>query len=300
VGLGTRVDFDRVRSWARIHLDRLENQLDNVTNRIIGLNDFDLVEKCVVINSNPNQKFKSKLDMEQSYVNCMNDLREKFIQGYLFTEYTVPTINTVDSTNSVGGFYDQNTFYLNTNFWETNPRSDIKSLVLHEVIPGHHLQSEYSNRSDMGLLSVIYEIRFSGYVEGWGLFAEELQELNSDYDWYGYLQSQILRTYRIIGEIDLHVKNITIDKVILDAQSHLVMDDVSIEAEVYRWAMFPGQASSYKIGAEVFKNVIKKKFCTDSSDFVRPDMIEFYKDLLGSGEKTLGIILNETNTEFSF
>jgi hypothetical protein len=298
IGLGTRIDFDQIRAWAQTHLKGLETQLSTVCDRIIdSSNDFNLGKKCVIVNSQPNQKFTSKLDMEQSYVSAMNSYRKIFIEDYLFVEHIVPVINTFDSGSS-DAFYYQNTFYLNTSNWKHSPRSDINSLVLHEVIPGHHLQTEYSSRSNQGLIPLIYEIRFSGYAEGWALFAEEFQEMNSDYDLYGYLQSQILRTYRIIGEIDLHVKNKPISEVISDARLHLFGDILSIESEVYRWAMFPGQASSYKTGAEVFKTVIKKKF--GSENYLATSAVQFYKDMLGIGEQTLGVVLDQTNTKFNF
>ena len=48
--------------------------------------------------------------------------------------------------------------------------------------------------------------------------------------------------------------------VLFRAKNYLTMSDNTIEAEIYRYRMWPGQACSYKIGFEVIKNIIRKKY----------------------------------------
>lgn len=111
----------------------------------------------------------------------------------------------------------------------------------------------------------------------------------------------ILRTFRIIAEILLHVEGQTPDQVIQLAKQYLTASDGSITSEVYRYRILPGQACSYKIGLEVFKRIIKKKFnVVNVKDFVRTDLLDWYKEVLWETERPLELFLRENNITWSF
>jgi len=119
--------------------------------------------------------------------------------------------------------------------------------------------------------------------------------------YFGYLQANILRTFRIIADILLHVEGQTPEEVIQLARKYLTASVEGITAEIYRYRILPGQACSYKIGLEVFKRIIKKKFNVDQvNDFVRPDLLDWYKEVLWQTERPLDIFLRENDMTWSF
>jgi uncharacterized protein (DUF885 family) len=143
----------------------------------------------------------------------------------------------------------------------------------------------------------------NGFIEGWGLFAEHLGDLMLDDPWvyFGYLQANILRTFRIIADILLHVEGQTPQQVIELAKQYLTAGEESITAEIYRYSILPGQACSYKTGLEVFKRIIKSKFNIEKiNDFVRSDLLDWYKQVLWKSERPLDIFLRENGMTWSF
>jgi uncharacterized protein (DUF885 family) len=63
----------------------------------------------------------------------------------------------------------------------------------------------------------------------------------------------------------------------------------------------PGQACSYKIGLEVFKRIIKQKFnVIHTKDFMRSDLLDWYKQVLSQTERPLEVFLNENGIQWTF
>ncbi|CAF1691495.1 unnamed protein product, partial [Adineta ricciae] len=117
----------------------------------------------------------------------------------------------------------------------------------------------------------------------------------------GYLQMNVLRTFRIIAEVLLHVEGQTPDEVIQLAKQYLTASEASITAEIYRYRILPGQACSYKIGLEIFKRAIRDKFqVTEVKDFLRSDLLAWYKDVLWQTERPLDVFLLENQITWTF
>ena len=166
------------------------------------------------------------------------------------------------------------------------------------------MQLNISNHSPhQNYLTAIDYAPCNGFIEGWGLFAEHLGDALSNDPWlyFGYLQANIFRTFRIIAEILLHVEGQTPQQVIQLGKQYLTSSEKSITAEVYRYRILPGQACSYKTGLEVFKRIIKQKFnVTETKDFLRSDLVDWYKEILWKTERPLDVFLREHGVAWSF
>jgi uncharacterized protein (DUF885 family) len=58
--------------------------------------------------------------------------------------------------------------------------------------------------------------------------------------YFGYLQANILRTFRIIADIFLHMEGQTPEEIIQLAKNYLTTIEQSIKTEIYRYRILPG------------------------------------------------------------
>jgi uncharacterized protein (DUF885 family) len=125
-------------------------------------------------------------------------------------------------------------------------RYELRSLVYHETVPGHHFQIALAVEDEdlpafrrLRLLGTI-----SATVEGWALYAERLAIEEGWYDGdiegrIGALESQLFRARRLVVDTGLHTRGWTRQQAI----------DYGMEpSEVDRYVAWPGQATSYMIG----------------------------------------------------
>jgi uncharacterized protein (DUF885 family) len=162
---------------------------------------------------------------------------------------------------------------------------NLRSLVYHETIPGHHFQLalELENTD----LPQFRQIRafgpISAFSEGWGLYAERLA---AELGWYdgdpegllGQLDSALFRARRLVVDTGLHAKHWTRQQAI----------DYGIEAsEVERYVVTPGQACSYMIGQLKIVELREKARAALGSRF---SLREFHNVVLGTGSVPLPLL----------
>lgn len=159
-----------------------------------------------------------------------------------------------------GAYYSENNFYLNESNWKEKYKYTAESLVLHEDIPGHHLQVHTSNSVEQNnsLLYAYFPSILNGFVEGWGLFSEKLGVDQTYWDKIGQIEYEIFRTLRIIVDIRIHYRGYEPDKIYEYMQNYLSFGKTEIMTEIYRYVCRPGQAVSYKIGSHVFSKILEK------------------------------------------
>ena len=101
------------------------------------------------------------------------------------------------------------TFFVNTYDLKSRPKWEMEVLILHEAVPGHHLQSVISLELD-GLPEFRKRNYVGAYIEGWGLYAETLGEemgfLEDSYSKFGQLTGEIFRAARLVVDTGLHAK----------------------------------------------------------------------------------------------
>jgi uncharacterized protein (DUF885 family) len=127
----------------------------------------------------------------------------------------------------------------------------LESLAYHEGVPGHHMQIAIQNElTDIPLFRTQYG--YSAFSEGWGLYAEELgKEMGSfadPYNDFGRLNSELWRAVRLVLDTGLHAKGWTEDEAVAWAMANSARPESSIKSEVKRFLLWPGQATTYKIG----------------------------------------------------
>jgi uncharacterized protein (DUF885 family) len=149
---------------------------------------------------------------------------------------------------SRAGYYE-----VNTNNLAAWPRWSIVALFLHEAVPGHHIQ--IARGQEISSLPALRR-RNGNYAfnEGWALYAEGLgQELGlyaDPYTWFGRLSLDSLRACRLVVDTGLHSFGWSRAQAIEYLITHAQVDPGFAEAEVDRYLVWPGQATSYKVGEQ--------------------------------------------------
>ncbi len=159
-----------------------------------------------------------------------------------------------------GGYYQSpaldgsrpGAYYINLRDTAEWPKWMLPTLTYHEATPGHHHQiALQQEKPDTPLLMKV--MGFSAYSEGWGLYAEQLADEmgvyeNDPFGQVGYLQSLMFRAARLVADSGLHHKRWSREQGIRYMVDVLGDKESTIATEIERYCVWPGQASSYKVG----------------------------------------------------
>ncbi len=168
----------------------------------------------------------------------------------------IQRMSTAIEAGSPGAFYnggDPGVVALNLKTPAEHPLWRLPTLVHHEGIPGHHFQaSVLASAGDLSLFRRI--VRFSAYTEGWALYAEQVADelgvyADDPFGRIGALQSQLFRAARIVVDTGLHHKRWTMAQAIAWMVENAGEQAESTTREVVRYSVYPGQACSFKVGA---------------------------------------------------
>ncbi|WP_414976993.1 DUF885 domain-containing protein [Brevundimonas sp.] len=143
-------------------------------------------------------------------------------------------------------------YYINLRDTAEWPKWTLPTLTYHEAIPGHHLQITLSTEAQ-GIPTIRKLIGFSAYSEGWALYSEQLADemgvyQNDPWGRLGYLQSLLFRATRLVVDSGLHHNRWSREQAIQYMVATLGDQESSVTTEVERYCVWPGQASSYKVG----------------------------------------------------
>jgi len=132
------------------------------------------------------------------------------------------------------------------------PRWALPTLTYHESIPGHHLQLTLAQEMQ-GLPLIRKIVFFSGYGEGWALYAEQLAvEMGMYADdplgHIGQMQAALFRAVRLVVDSGMHAQGWTREQAVDYFVATLGEKRTSAITEVERYCVWPGQACSYMVG----------------------------------------------------
>lgn len=159
-----------------------------------------------------------------------------------------------------GGYYNSPTldgsrpgiYWINLRDSAEQPRFTLSTLTYHEAIPGHHLQLALNNEA--GELPLIRKmIGFSGYSEGWALYAEELAVemgmYEDDVDGHiGMIHDAMFRAVRLVVDSGMHDKKWSREQAVKYYVDTIGDQEASAITEIERYVVWPGQACSYMVG----------------------------------------------------
>ena len=181
-------------------------------------------------------------------------------------------------------------FYINTFDPKKISRADQEATLFHELIPGHHFQIALA-QEDKNQHSINQYLWNCGYGEGWALYVERLADKMSlysdDISRLGMLSNEALRAARLVVDPGIHYMNWSRQDAIDYLKKHTALKQETIESEVDRYIMLPGQATSYMLGKKSIEELRKLSKNQLGEKFTYP---EFHNQVLKNGAITLPML----------
>lgn len=182
-------------------------------------------------------------------------------------------------------------YYAHLSDMASMPKNQLEVIAYHEGLPGHHMQISIAQELE-GLPLFRTQYGLSAYSEGWGLYSEALaaeipNTYQDPYSRFGRLSSEIWRAIRLVVDTGLHAKGWTEQQAIEFFQANSPEPLESIRSEVRRYIVWPGQATSYKIGMLKIQELRAE---AEASLGDRFDIREFHDIVLGGGALPLDLL----------
>jgi len=209
-----------------------------------------------------------------------------------YIEKSVTTAYYQPGSNDAGraGFFFANTYDL-----KSRPKWEMEALALHEAVPGHHLQLAVADEI-VGLPEFRKYGRYTGYVEGWGLYSESLgQEMGfytDPYSKFGQLTYEMWRAIRLVVDTGIHAKGWSRQQAIDFFKANAGKTEHDITVEIDRYIVWPGQALAYKLGELKLKELRARATAKLGDKF---DIRSFHDEILWNGALPLGILDQRIN-----
>ncbi|MGV6800586.1 MAG: DUF885 domain-containing protein [bacterium] len=211
----------------------------------------------------------------------------------------VKRIPVYEQDNSAGGYYTgpsldgtrPGIYWINLKDTADWPKYTLKTLTYHEAVPGHHFQISLQQAvKDMPLIRNL--LFYSEFGEGWALYAEQVAAEMGLYKDdplgnLGRLQSELFRAARLVVDTGIHYKKWSREEAI-DYMVETTGDTrASLTREVERYAVWPGQATSYKLGMLKIDELRSEAEATLGEHF---DIKQFHDAVLLDGSMPLPVL----------
>jgi uncharacterized protein (DUF885 family) len=181
-------------------------------------------------------------------------------------------------------------FYAHLVDMNAMPRPQLPAIAYHEGIPGHHMQISIAQELT-GIPAFRTQVLFTAYVEGWALYAELLaKEMGAYQDGYAdfsRLTNEIWRAVRLVVDTGLHAKGWSEQQAVEYFMSNSAAAEGQIRAEIRRYIVTPGQATSYKIGMLKILELRSRAQAVLGEQF---DIRAFHDVVLGGGSLPLPLL----------
>ena len=173
---------------------------------------------------------------------------------------------------------------------EQLPRADVEAIAFHEAIPGHHLQIALAiERPAAHRITQLFGA--TAFIEGWGLYAERLADemglYSGDLDRLGMLSAATWRAARLVVDTGMHAKKWTREQAVDYMRRNTAIGENTIQTEIDRYIIMPGQALAYMIG---YREITSLRAKATAALGPRFDIRAFHDAVLGRGAVTLPML----------
>jgi uncharacterized protein (DUF885 family) len=263
VGTTTARTPDDVHSLGLEFVASLNGEMDRLL-KSSGMTKGTVGERLAALSKDPRQLYPDSQAGRQQLIAHLNDVvhivRSRLPRAFLAKHKADLVIKRVPPAIEAGAPYGYEidgsidgsrpaSYYINLQDMANWPKFTLQTLCFHEGLPGHVWQGTYTH--DLPLIRS--QFYFNAYVEGWGLYAEQLGDELGMYEHdplgrLGYLQSIQFRACRLVLDTGLHAKRWTREQAIRWLIDNNGLPPDSARGEVERYCVWPGQACGYALG----------------------------------------------------
>ncbi|MEA1013028.1 DUF885 domain-containing protein [Sphingosinicella sp. LY1275] len=262
----TNMTPDDVHRLGLEQVAELEARLDPIL-RGHGLTQGTAGERLAQLNKEPSQLYPNTDEGRAALLAELNRHIERMDARLPEAFATLPKaevevrrVPPLIQAGAPGGYYDSAPldgsrpaiYYINLRDTFDRPKFGLATLTFHEATPGHHLQVSLAQESeDIPLIRRLGG--YSAYSEGWALYAEQLADEMGLYEGdplgrAGMLQSYLFRATRLVVDSGLHSKRWSREQATDYFIKTTGIARGRSQGEIDRYTVWPGQATSYKVG----------------------------------------------------
>lgn len=182
-------------------------------------------------------------------------------------------------------------YYAHLSDMKAMPKNQLEVIAYHEGLPGHHMQISIAQELQ-GVPKFRTQAGFTAYSEGWALYSEKLASEMPDtyesvYSDFGRLVSEIWRAIRLVVDTGMHAKGWSQQRAVQYFADNSPENRTTIETEVRRYLVLPGQATAYKVGMLEIQRLRRLAERELGADF---DIRAFHDTILGGGALPLNML----------
>jgi uncharacterized protein (DUF885 family) len=299
----TDLTADEIHDIGLSEVARIQARMQDIMDRVEfegSLQDF-----YGFLRSDPQFTYSNDDDGRAAYITdatAIIDEMKAQLDGLFLTkpkaDMIVKRVEPFREDTAFGAFYDSpaldgsrpGTYYINLKDMVDQPKFLQQALAYHEGIPGHHMQIAIAQE-----LQGLPEFRTLGghtaFIEGWGLYAEEIPKelgLYTDpYKEFGQLGMEIFRAARLVVDTGIHAKKWTREEAAQYYLENIPNPEGDVRAEIDRYIVWPGQATAYMIGKLKIIELRRKAEAALGDAF---DVREFHDAVLTNGSVPLDIL----------
>ncbi len=292
----TTMTPDQVHELGLKEVDRIEREMRAIAAEYGFTGTMQEFERELA--NRPGGKFESEAEMIAYAEDVLASLRPVMPKLFLRQPRAEVRVRPIppDRAASTPSSYTAGTadgsrpgyFNMNTYRPAQQAKYTIEALVLHETVPGHHLQVGLARELE-GVPTFRTVFQSTAFSEGWGLYAESLgRMLGTVYrdppTRFGQLASERFRAVRLVVDTGIHARGWTRDRAREYFQQNAPSQSL---AEVDRYIARPGQALAYKIGELKIKDLRRRAEQTLGPRF---DIRAFHDVVLRNGSLPLDML----------
>ena len=293
----TNLTPDEIHNIGLKEVKRIRNEMEQIINNLQW--DGDFKSFLNYLRTSPRFYYDNPDDLLNAYLimaKSIDPLLPRIFKVFPRAPYGVIPIPAESAPFTTTAYYNSPAkgrpgyFYANLYKPESRPKYEIPVLTVHEAVPGHHFQISIAQELENVPTFRKYQ-SFTAFVEGWGLYSEELGEFmnlyDDPYDKFGQLTYDMWRAIRLVVDTGMHYKDWSRQDAIDLFIENTAKSRLDIENEVDRYIAWPGQALAYKIGQLKILE-LRNKAELELGD--KYDIKDFHHEVLKRGSLPLDIL----------
>jgi uncharacterized protein (DUF885 family) len=263
----TNLSADAIHELGVSEVERIEQEMVAILDAQ-GIQGATLAERIEKLSADPAQNFPNTDSGRAEMIAYLHQINDRIMAAAPKFFLTIPPqpleivrVPEYSQDSSPGGYYNPpaldgsrpGRFYINQKNTADNPKWTLPTLMIHEGAPGHHFQLS-AQQMIKGVPMLRKVLPFSAYAEGWALYAERVAKIDMGfYDTdplgdLGRLQAEMFRAVRLVVDTGMHAKHWSREQSIEYMVAKTGMTEAEVTREIERYVVWPGQATSYKVG----------------------------------------------------